>query len=78
MGWDRYRAVVFENEKWLGLFPAEVELSRLASGVPRWESLSADVNRLARRRMKAYEASWSTPTTASAGSSSASVNATTP
>lgn len=54
MGWDRYREVVFENQKRLGLFPAEAELSRLDPDVPRWDSLSADEKRLATRMMEVY------------------------
>lgn len=54
MGWDRYREEVFENQKRLGLFPPEAELSRLDPDVPRWDSLSPEQQRLAARMMEVY------------------------
>ena len=39
MGWDKYREVVFENQKKLGIFPADAELSRHDPDVPEWDTL---------------------------------------
>ena len=38
MGWDKYREIVFENQKKLGIFPANAELSRHDPDVPAWDT----------------------------------------
>ena len=46
MGWDKYREIVFANQKKLGIFPANAELSRHDPDVPAWDTLSADQKKL--------------------------------
>ena len=54
MGWDKYREIVFENQKKLGIFPANAELSRHDPDVPAWDTLSADQKRLYTRLMEVF------------------------
>ena len=54
MGWDKYREVVFDNQKKLGIFPAETELSHHDPDVPAWDTLSADQKKLYARFMEVY------------------------
>jgi arylsulfatase len=54
LGWDKYREVVFANQKKLGLFPAEAALSRHDPDVPAWDTLSADQKKLYARFMEVY------------------------
>jgi hypothetical protein len=54
MGWDKYREVVFENQKKLGIFPADAQLSRHDPDVPAWDTLSADQKRLYARLMEVF------------------------
>ena len=54
MGWDKYREVVFENQKKLGIFPADAELSRHDPDVPEWDTLSADQKKLYTRLMEVF------------------------
>jgi arylsulfatase len=53
-GWDAYRQRVFARQKELGVMPAGAELSRHDPDVPAWDSLPADVRRLAARYMEVY------------------------
>ena len=54
MGWDKYREVVFQRQKELGLFPADAELSPRDPDVPEWAGLSDDQKRLYARFMEVY------------------------
>ena len=54
MGWDKYREVVFANQKKLGIFPADAELSRHDPDVPAWDTLSADQKKLYARFMEVF------------------------
>ena len=54
MGWDRYREMVFERQKELGLLAADTELSAHDPDVPEWDSLSDDEQRLYTRMMEVY------------------------
>ncbi len=54
MGWDAYRETVFENQKQLGIFPADAELSRQDPDVPAWDTLSDDQKRLYTRFMEVF------------------------
>jgi arylsulfatase len=54
MGWDQYREIVFANQKQLGIFPADTQLSPLDPDVPRWESLSLEQKRLYSRMMEVF------------------------
>lgn len=52
MGWDKLREIVFANQKKLGIFPENTELSARDPDVPEWESLSDDEKRLYTRMME--------------------------
>jgi arylsulfatase A-like enzyme len=39
MGWDKYREIVFDNQKKMGIFPADAELSPRDPDVPEWDEL---------------------------------------
>jgi arylsulfatase A-like enzyme len=54
MGWDKYREVVFANQKKLGIFPADAELSRHDPDVPAWDTLSNDQKKLYTRLMEVF------------------------
>jgi arylsulfatase A-like enzyme len=54
MGWDKYREVVFENQKKLGIFPADAELSHHDPDVPAWDTLRADQKKLYARFMEVF------------------------
>jgi arylsulfatase len=54
MGWDEYREVVFANQKKLGMFPADADLSPRDDDVPAWDSLSDDQKRLYSRFMEVF------------------------
>jgi arylsulfatase A-like enzyme len=54
MGWDKYREVVFENQKKLGFFRGDAELSRHDPDVPAWDSLTNDQKKLYTRMMEVY------------------------
>jgi arylsulfatase len=54
MGWDEYREVVFAQQKELGMFPADAELSPRDEDVPAWDSLSDDQKRLYARFMEVF------------------------
>ncbi len=53
-GWSAYRQRVLDRQKELGVMPMGAELSRRDPDVPEWDSLSADVRRLAARMMEVY------------------------
>ena len=53
-GWDSYRETVFAQQKKIGLFPADAELSPRDPDVPEWSSLSDDERRLYARMMEVY------------------------
>ena len=54
MGWDRYREVVLERQKELGVVPANAELSPMLEGVQKWDELSAGEKRLFARMAEVY------------------------
>jgi arylsulfatase A-like enzyme len=54
MGWDEYREIVFENQKKLGIFPVDAELSRYDPDVPPWDKLNADQKKVATRLMEVF------------------------
>lgn len=54
MGWDKYREIVFENQKKLGIFPEDAELSRHDPDVPEWDSLRDDEKKLYSRMMEVF------------------------
>ncbi len=42
MGWDKYREVVFEQQKKMGIVPSDTQLTERPEWVPQWDSLSDD------------------------------------
>jgi arylsulfatase A-like enzyme len=54
MGWDRYREIVFQRQKDLGLLAADAQLSPRDPDVPEWDSLSDDQRRLYTRMMEVF------------------------
>lgn len=54
MGWDKYREIVLERQKKLGVVPSNTELGPMLEGVQEWDSLSADEKRLFARMAEVY------------------------
>jgi arylsulfatase len=54
MGWDKYRDVVFANQKKLGMFPDDTVISPRDPDVPEWDSLSDDAKKLYTRMMEVF------------------------
>ena len=54
MGWDKYREVVLERQKKMGVVPPETELSPMLEGVQKWDALPADEKRLFARMAEVY------------------------
>jgi arylsulfatase A-like enzyme len=54
MGWDRYREIVLERQKKLGVVPADTKLTPRPLQIPAWDSLSADQKKVAARLMEVY------------------------
>ncbi|MEV5648715.1 arylsulfatase [Nocardia sp. NPDC052254] len=55
-GWDRQREITLANQKRLGVVPPETELAPWAPGLPRWDELDADQQKVAARLMELYAA----------------------
>jgi len=53
-GWDAYRETVFANQKKLGIFPEDTEISPRDPDVPEWSSLSDDEKKLYVRMMEVF------------------------
>ena len=53
-GWDAYRQKTFENQKRLGVVPANTVLTPRPKELPAWDSLTADQKRLYARMMEVY------------------------
>jgi arylsulfatase A-like enzyme len=56
MGWDKYREMTFEQQKKLGVIPANTKLTPRPDGLPAWESLNADQKRLYAHMMEVFAA----------------------
>ncbi len=54
MGWDRYREIVFERQKRLGVVPADTKLTPRPKEIPAWDSLSPDQKKIASRLMEVF------------------------
>jgi len=54
MGWDKLREVTFANQKKMGMFPEDTELSPRDPDVPEWDSLSDDQKKLYTRQMEVW------------------------
>jgi arylsulfatase A-like enzyme len=53
-GWDKYREVVIENQKRLGIIPKDAVLPDRGPGLKAWDALSADEKKLYARFMEVY------------------------
>lgn len=56
MGWDRYREMVFEQQKRLGVIPADTVLTPRPAELPAWDTLSPDQKKVAARLMEIFAA----------------------
>lgn len=54
MGWDKYRELVLENQKKLGVVPADCKLTPRPKDMPSWDSRTADEKKLYARQMEAF------------------------
>jgi arylsulfatase len=54
MGWDRYREIVLERQKKLGVVPADTILTSRPASIPAWDSLTPDQKKVAARLMEVY------------------------
>lgn len=54
MGWDRYREIVLERQKKLGIVPKNTKLTPRPAEIPAWDSLSSDQKKVAARLMEVY------------------------
>ena len=54
MGWDKARERILENQKKLGIIPADTILTERIDEIPAWDSLNADEKRLYARQMEIF------------------------
>jgi len=54
MGWDKYREIVFNQQKKKGVIPADAKLTLRNPIFPAWDSLPADQKKLYARQMEVY------------------------
>jgi len=54
MGWDRYREIVFERQKQLGVVPPDTQLTPRPAELPAWNSLSPDQKKVSARLMEVF------------------------
>ena len=55
-GWNRLRETIFENQKRLGVIPANARLTPWPDSLKNWDDLSADEKRLFLRQIDVYAA----------------------
>lgn len=55
-GWDKQREDTFARQQKMGLVPANAKLTPRPSGIPAWDSLSAEQKKLYSRMMEVYAA----------------------
>lgn len=55
-GWEKLREQIFENQKWIGVIPANAELTPWPDALQRWDSRLADEKRLFLRQVNVYAA----------------------
>ncbi|NYT39884.1 arylsulfatase [Sphingomonas sp. R-74633] len=53
-GWDAYREATIERQKQRGVIPQDTELTTRSKGLPAWDSLNADQQRLYARMMEVF------------------------
>jgi arylsulfatase A-like enzyme len=54
MGWDRYREIVLDRQKKLGVVPHDTKLTPRPAAIPAWDSLTPDQKKVAVRLMEVY------------------------
>ena len=54
MGWDRYREIVLERQKKLGVVPQDTVLTPRPEGLPAWDSLTPDQRKVYARQMEVF------------------------
>jgi len=54
MGWDAYRADLFESQKKIGAVPPDAQLTPRPAELPAWDTHSADEKRLFARQMECF------------------------
>jgi arylsulfatase A-like enzyme len=54
MGWDRYREMVIERQKKLGVVPQDTKLTPRPDAIPAWDSLTPDQKKVAARLMEVF------------------------
>lgn len=54
MGWDKYREIVFANQKRLGVIPQDADLTPRPESIPAWDSLSPDEKKFQARLMEVF------------------------
>jgi arylsulfatase len=54
MGWDRYREIVLERQKKLGVVPQNTKLTPRPASIPAWDSLTSDQKKVASRLMEVF------------------------
>lgn len=58
-GWDRQREITFENQKRLGVIPADATLTPRPKEIGAWDDLNADQKKVFARMMEVYAAALS-------------------
>jgi len=53
-GYDKYREMVYENQKKIGIIPADTKLTVRPKELPGWDTLNADEMRLYARQMEVF------------------------
>jgi arylsulfatase A-like enzyme len=59
MGWDKMREITFEKQKAEGIIPADTKLTERSPGIPAWDSLDTDHQKLYAHMMEVYAAALS-------------------
>ncbi len=55
-GWDKVREETLARQKQLGIVPADTKLTERSPGIPAWDSLDADHQKVAAHMMEVYAA----------------------
>ncbi|MFH0303023.1 arylsulfatase [Bradyrhizobium sp. 31Argb] len=58
-GWDKQREIILENQKRLGIVPADTQLTPRPAAIPAWDSFDADHQKVFAHMMEVYAAALS-------------------
>ncbi len=58
-GWDKQREITFENQKKLGIIPADTQLTPRPANIPAWDSFDAGHQKVFAHMMEVYAAALS-------------------